>query len=116
MTTTHPELEGLGRYEFGWADPDIAGATAKRGLSAKAAGDAVSRCKRLESILGMPLERTVSSQGRFENALERLWQKHPRRNDLLYSLRLYASFHNPRIKPKKYIFYGDVSRLREQQT
>ncbi len=33
MTTTHPELEGLGRYEFGWADPDIAGATAKRGLS-----------------------------------------------------------------------------------
>ncbi|MBS2961574.1 Fe-S cluster assembly protein SufB [Actinocrinis puniceicyclus] len=33
MTTTHPELEGLGRYEFGWADPDVAGATAKRGLS-----------------------------------------------------------------------------------
>ncbi len=33
MTTTHPELEGLGRYEFGWADPDIAGATAKRGLN-----------------------------------------------------------------------------------
>ncbi|HEU5427334.1 MAG TPA: Fe-S cluster assembly protein SufB [Actinocrinis sp.] len=33
MTTTHPELEGLGRYEFGWADPDVAGATAKRGLN-----------------------------------------------------------------------------------
>ncbi|HZP50176.1 Fe-S cluster assembly protein SufB [Actinocrinis sp.] len=33
MTTTHPELEGLGRYEFGWADPDLAGATAKRGLN-----------------------------------------------------------------------------------
>jgi len=33
MTTTHPELEGLGRYEFGWADSDIAGATAKRGLN-----------------------------------------------------------------------------------
>ncbi len=28
-----PELEGLGRYQFGWADPDVAGATAKRGLS-----------------------------------------------------------------------------------
>jgi len=26
-------LEGLGRYAFGWADPDVAGATAKRGLS-----------------------------------------------------------------------------------
>ncbi len=28
-----PELEGLGRYKFGWADSDIAGAAAKRGLS-----------------------------------------------------------------------------------
>jgi Fe-S cluster assembly protein SufB len=33
MTTTHEELAGLGTYEFGWADPDIAGATAKRGLN-----------------------------------------------------------------------------------
>jgi len=33
MTTTHDELAGLGNYEFGWADPDVAGATAKRGLS-----------------------------------------------------------------------------------
>jgi len=33
MTTTHPELEGLGKYEFGWSDPDVAGATAKRGLN-----------------------------------------------------------------------------------
>src|SRR6201995_2511202 len=28
-----PDLEGLGRYKFGWADSDVAGATAKRGLS-----------------------------------------------------------------------------------
>jgi Fe-S cluster assembly protein SufB len=28
-----PDLEGLGRYKFGWADSDTAGATAKRGLS-----------------------------------------------------------------------------------
>ncbi len=33
MTTTHDELAGLGNYEFGWADPDFAGATAKRGLN-----------------------------------------------------------------------------------
>ena len=32
-TTSHPELEGLGRYEFGWSDPDAAGATARRGLN-----------------------------------------------------------------------------------
>ncbi|MFB4271983.1 Fe-S cluster assembly protein SufB [Nonomuraea sp. GTA35] len=34
MTVTdRPELEGLGNYKFGWADPDAAGAAAKRGLS-----------------------------------------------------------------------------------
>ena len=29
----HPELEGLGRYAFGWSDSDNAGATARRGLN-----------------------------------------------------------------------------------
>ncbi len=29
----NPELKGIGRYEFGWADTDVAGAGAKRGLS-----------------------------------------------------------------------------------
>ncbi|MEO3870758.1 Fe-S cluster assembly protein SufB [Nonomuraea sp. B12E4] len=34
MTVTdRPELEGLGNYKFGWADPDAAGAAAQRGLS-----------------------------------------------------------------------------------
>jgi Fe-S cluster assembly protein SufB len=32
-TTAHPELEGLGRYEYGWADSDLAGSSAQRGLS-----------------------------------------------------------------------------------
>ena len=32
-TTAHPELDGIGRYKFGWADSDAAGAIAKRGLS-----------------------------------------------------------------------------------
>jgi len=32
-TSTHPELDGLGRYEYGWHDTDVAGATARRGLS-----------------------------------------------------------------------------------
>src|SRR3954467_4021800 len=31
--TAHPELEGLGRYDYGWADPDAAGTGARRGLS-----------------------------------------------------------------------------------
>ncbi len=29
----NPELEGIGRYEFGWSDSDAAGATAQRGLN-----------------------------------------------------------------------------------
>ena len=28
-----PELAGLGQYEFGWSDSDVAGASARRGLS-----------------------------------------------------------------------------------
>jgi Fe-S cluster assembly protein SufB len=32
-TVSHPELDGLGRYEFGWADSDTAGATAQRGIN-----------------------------------------------------------------------------------
>ena len=33
MTTAHPELDGLGNYEYGWADKTDAGATAKRGIN-----------------------------------------------------------------------------------
>ncbi|MBM3687924.1 MAG: Fe-S cluster assembly protein SufB [Actinobacteria bacterium] len=32
-TTSHPELDGLGRYEYGWRDPDVAGSMAKRGIN-----------------------------------------------------------------------------------
>ncbi|MFD1827748.1 MULTISPECIES: Fe-S cluster assembly protein SufB [Mumia] len=39
----NPELEGLGRYDFGWADPDIAGASAKRGLNEDVVRDISSR-------------------------------------------------------------------------
>ncbi len=33
MSVNTEQLEGLGTYEYGWADTDTAGATAKRGLS-----------------------------------------------------------------------------------
>src|SRR6202021_4327391 len=29
----HPELDGLDRYKFGWADSDVAGGAARRGVS-----------------------------------------------------------------------------------
>ena len=31
-STTHPELDGLGRYQYGWSDSDVAGTGAHRGL------------------------------------------------------------------------------------
>ncbi len=36
---THPELEGLGRYQYGWADSDTAGSLAKRGISEQVVRD-----------------------------------------------------------------------------
>src|SRR5260370_4374120 len=35
----HPELEGLERYKFGWADSDLAGESARRGLSEEVVRD-----------------------------------------------------------------------------
>ena len=42
MTTIdqrNPELEGIGNYQFGWSDSDVAGASAKRGLSEEVVRD-----------------------------------------------------------------------------
>ena len=39
-----PELEGLGRYEFGWHDSDTAGASARRGIDEEVVTD-ISRIK-----------------------------------------------------------------------
>ena len=33
MTTQDQQLEGLGTYKFGWADSDVAGSTARRGIN-----------------------------------------------------------------------------------
>src|SRR5258708_1063365 len=38
-TTARPELEGLDRYKFGWADSDTAGSIARRGLSEEVVRD-----------------------------------------------------------------------------
>jgi Fe-S cluster assembly protein SufB len=50
-TTVHPELEGLGRYEYGWADPDVAGASAQRGLSEAVVRDISARKNEPEWML-----------------------------------------------------------------
>jgi len=42
-TTANDQLEGLGTYKFGWADSDVAGASAKRGLSEAVVRDISAR-------------------------------------------------------------------------
>jgi Fe-S cluster assembly protein SufB len=39
VLTQEETLATLGRYDFGWADPDVAGASARRGLSADVVAD-----------------------------------------------------------------------------
>ncbi|MEH3078417.1 MAG: Fe-S cluster assembly protein SufB, partial [Quadrisphaera sp.] len=43
MEARNPELAGLGTYQYGWADPDAAGETARRGLSEDVVRDISSR-------------------------------------------------------------------------
>src|SRR5262244_3908927 len=55
-TTSHPELEGLDRYKFGWADPDTAGASARRGLSEAVVRDISAKKNEPEWMLDLRLK------------------------------------------------------------
>ncbi|KWW99922.1 Fe-S cluster assembly protein SufB [Carbonactinospora thermoautotrophica] len=55
-TTAHPELEGLGRYEYGWADPDLAGALARRGLDEEVVRDISAKKNEPEWMLNLRLK------------------------------------------------------------
>ncbi|HEY6796047.1 MAG TPA: Fe-S cluster assembly protein SufB [Kineosporiaceae bacterium] len=55
-TTAHPDLEGLGRYEYGWADPDAAGAAARRGLSEEVVRDISAKKNEPEWMLRLRLK------------------------------------------------------------
>jgi Fe-S cluster assembly protein SufB len=55
-TTAHPELEGIGRYEYGWADSDSAGATARRGLSEEVVRDISAKKDEPEWMLKLRLK------------------------------------------------------------
>ena len=59
--TTHieelnPGLKDLGRYEYGWADSDTAGATAKRGLGEDVVRDISSRKSEPQWMLDLRLK------------------------------------------------------------
>jgi Fe-S cluster assembly protein SufB len=55
-TTAHPELAGIGRYEYGWSDSDSAGATAKRGLSEAVVRDISGRKSEPQWMLDLRLK------------------------------------------------------------
>ena len=52
----HPELEGLGTYEYGWHDKSDAGASAKRGLSEEVVRDIRAKKNEPEWMLEMRLK------------------------------------------------------------
>ena len=55
-TTAHPELEGLDRYKFGWADSDVAGESARRGLSEEVVRDISAKKNEPEWMLDLRLK------------------------------------------------------------
>jgi len=55
-TTAHPELEGLDRYKFGWADSDSAGASARRGLNEDVVRDISAKKSEPEWMLELRLK------------------------------------------------------------
>jgi Fe-S cluster assembly protein SufB len=55
-TTTQDQLEGLGTYKFGWADSDVAGASARRGLSEEVVRDISARKNEPDWMLDMRLK------------------------------------------------------------
>ncbi|MDP3893573.1 MAG: Fe-S cluster assembly protein SufB, partial [Nocardioides sp.] len=52
----NPELEGIGRYEFGWADSDVAGSTATRGLNEAVVRDISAKKSEPQWMLDMRLK------------------------------------------------------------
>ena len=54
-TTSHEQLEGLGTYEYGWADSDVAGASARRGLNEDVVRDISAKKSEPQWMLDMRL-------------------------------------------------------------
>src|ERR1700678_1068376 len=54
-TTANDHLEGLGTYKFGWADSDVAGASARRGLSEDVVRDISAKKNEPEWMLELRL-------------------------------------------------------------
>jgi Fe-S cluster assembly protein SufB len=56
MTTAADPLEGLGRYQYGWADSDVAGASARRGLNEEVVRDISAKKNEPQWMLDLRLK------------------------------------------------------------
>ena len=56
MTIAHPELEGLGRYEYGWSDSDKAGTNSRRGINEEVVRDISEKKSEPQWMLDMRLK------------------------------------------------------------
>ena len=55
-TASHPELDGLGTYEYGWRDADAAGTNARRGLNEEVVRDISAKKNEPQWMLDMRLK------------------------------------------------------------
>jgi Fe-S cluster assembly protein SufB len=56
VTVNTEQLEGLGHYEYGWSDPDVAGSSARRGLSEAVVRDISAKKSEPKWMLDMRLK------------------------------------------------------------
>ena len=56
MTTAHPELDGLGNYEYGWSDGNDAGANSRRGINDEVVRDISTKKSEPQWMLDMRLK------------------------------------------------------------
>ncbi len=56
MSTSHAELDGIGRYEYGWSDTDQAGEGARRGLDEEVVRDISSKKSEPQWMLDLRLK------------------------------------------------------------
>ncbi len=56
MTIAHPELDGLGNYEFGWSDKNDAGANSKRGINEEVVRDISAKKSEPQWMLDLRLK------------------------------------------------------------
>ena len=52
----HPDIDGIGTYEFGWSDTDVAGANARRGINEEVVRDISAKKNEPEWMLDMRLK------------------------------------------------------------